>query len=224
MARSGTPLSAIAGISPKQQGCSSNGRALVSKTRVGSSSPPAPALGFRCVPQQQLPRRTIHPAEHTERCSLNGLMSNGRVQATQGRVTRQVTFAADAIAVILGYVGCAAGRSSGSTAPESMFPGGHTCGLLTYALPGLLLVVGLWTRYRIVNLPGFADFLIAVEAEMSKVSWPVAGNCSAPLVVVLLTINSGLHPCGYRHDMDKCFYQGHVPDLARRQRPPSGAR
>ena len=36
----------------------------------------------------------------------------------------------------------------------------------------LLAVVGLWAAYRVVNLPAFADFLIAVEAEMNKVSWP----------------------------------------------------
>jgi preprotein translocase subunit SecE len=41
-----------------------------------------------------------------------------------------------------------------------------------YGVAGLLLVAGLWLGYRLVNLPSFADFLIAVEAEMNKVSWP----------------------------------------------------
>lgn len=36
------------------------------------------------------------------------------------------------------------------------------------------LVLGLllfWVSYRVVNMPVFADFLIATEAEMNKVSW-----------------------------------------------------
>ena len=36
-----------------------------------------------------------------------------------------------------------------------------------------VLAFGLWLGYRIVNVPQFADFLIAVEAEMNKVSWPI---------------------------------------------------
>src|SRR5262245_22217139 len=43
---------------------------------------------------------------------------------------------------------------------------------VTYTVPTVLLVLGLWVGYRLVNLPSFADFLIAVEAEMNKVSWP----------------------------------------------------
>ena len=44
-----------------------------------------------------------------------------------------------------------------------------------------LLMAGLWIGYRVVNLPSFADFLIAVEAEMNKVSWPIAGRAGAQL-------------------------------------------
>jgi preprotein translocase subunit SecE len=29
-----------------------------------------------------------------------------------------------------------------------------------------------WLAFRLVNLPKFAEFLISVEAEMAKVSWP----------------------------------------------------
>ena len=44
--------------------------------------------------------------------------------------------------------------------------------MLYYGLPTLLAVAGLWAAYRAVNLPAFADFLIAVEAEINQVSWP----------------------------------------------------
>jgi preprotein translocase subunit SecE len=49
------------------------------------------------------------------------------------------------------------------------------------------LVVGLWLGFRVVNLPSFADFLIAVEAEMNKVSWPSRTELiRASLVVIVL--------------------------------------
>ena len=41
-----------------------------------------------------------------------------------------------------------------------------------YIVPLTVLVGGLWASFRVVQLPSFADFLISVEAEMNKVSWP----------------------------------------------------
>jgi len=58
---------------------------------------------------------------------------------------------------------------------------------LLYAIPSAVLVVGLWLGFRIVNLPSFADFLIAVEAEMNKVSWPSRTELiRASMVVIVL--------------------------------------
>jgi preprotein translocase subunit SecE len=58
---------------------------------------------------------------------------------------------------------------------------------VAYAIAGLVLLVGLWLGYRIVNWPSFADFLIAVEAEMNKVSWPSRTELiRASLVVIVL--------------------------------------
>jgi len=58
---------------------------------------------------------------------------------------------------------------------------------LLYAIPSAVLVVGLWLGFRIVNLPTFADFLIAVEAEMNKVSWPSRTELiRASMVVIVL--------------------------------------
>jgi preprotein translocase subunit SecE len=53
------------------------------------------------------------------------------------------------------------------------------------------LVLGLWFSFRVVNLPRFADFLIAVEAEMNKVSWPSRTELyrsSAVVIFVMLTL------------------------------------
>lgn len=51
--------------------------------------------------------------------------------------------------------------------------------------PGVLLAVGLWLAYRVVNIPKFAEFLIAVEAEMSKVSWPTQTELFRSSLVVI---------------------------------------
>jgi preprotein translocase subunit SecE len=59
---------------------------------------------------------------------------------------------------------------------------------LKYAVPLALLVVGSWVVYRLVNLPRFADFLIAVEAEMTKVSWPTRHQLIRSSIVVIFTI------------------------------------
>ena len=40
--------------------------------------------------------------------------------------------------------------------------------------------------YRVVNVPSFADFLIAVEAEMNKVSWPTRTELFRSSMVVLI--------------------------------------
>jgi preprotein translocase subunit SecE len=55
-------------------------------------------------------------------------------------------------------------------------------------LCGAMLVGGCWIAYRLVNMPRFADFLIAVEAEMNKVSWPTQSEMIRAVLVVLFTI------------------------------------
>ncbi len=59
---------------------------------------------------------------------------------------------------------------------------------LRYGLPLLLLSIGVWFGYRLVNWPKFADFLIAVEAELNKVSWPGRSELVKASLVVIFTI------------------------------------
>lgn len=54
--------------------------------------------------------------------------------------------------------------------------------------PILLCFVGVWVGYRLVNWPKFADFLISVEAELSKVSWPSWPELYRASIVVIFTI------------------------------------
>jgi preprotein translocase subunit SecE len=57
---------------------------------------------------------------------------------------------------------------------------------VVYGVPGLTLAVGLWAGFRLVNWPSFADFLIAVEAEMNKVSWPSRTELVRASIVVIV--------------------------------------
>jgi preprotein translocase subunit SecE len=55
-------------------------------------------------------------------------------------------------------------------------------------VPGLLMAAALWLCYRLVNVPRFADFLIAVEAEMAKVSWPSGDEVARSSAVIIFLI------------------------------------
>jgi preprotein translocase SecE subunit len=57
-----------------------------------------------------------------------------------------------------------------------------------FTVPILLLVASIWLGYRVVNLPVFADFLIATEAELNKVSWSPWKKLKQDTVVVLVTV------------------------------------
>ena len=51
-----------------------------------------------------------------------------------------------------------------------------------------LLALGAWICFRVVNIPRFADFLIAVESEMTKVSWPSRDEVVRSSAVVIFLI------------------------------------
>ena len=97
---------------------------------------------------------------------------------SQGKIARQVTFAALAIIVALA-AWCLNDYYAGRVG-SSKFS--------VYALPLIVLVAGLWISFRVVQLPSFADFLISVEAEMNKVSWPTWTELIRSSIVVILMI------------------------------------
>ncbi len=97
----------------------------------------------------------------------------------QGRIVRQVTFITVAIiALLIAY------EMSTISLITAAFSGA------TYAFGLLFSVAGVWIAYRVVNHPPFADFLIAVEAEMNKVSWPTWPELWKASVVVIFVIFS----------------------------------
>jgi len=119
------------------------------------------------------------------------LLSLSVYKRNQGRTTRQATFAALALVLGIGtwrlaqliplWLGPGAGMTVGGTAPATEYG-------LRFLVPALLLAAGLWIAYRAVNVPRFADFLIAVEAEMAKVSWPSGDEVARSSVVIIFLI------------------------------------
>lgn len=65
--------------------------------------------------------------------------------------------------------------------PIMVLPGARTI------VPGVLAALLIWFAYRAVNVPSFAEFLIATEAEMNKVSWTPKRRLFQDTVVVLTT-------------------------------------
>ena len=80
----------------------------------------------------------------------------------QGRYTRIITFVAVLLLVVIG-AGVLSDKLSGYglTRPP----------MVRYGVPTLIVVGVGWLMFRLVNRPKTADFLIATESEMKKVSW-----------------------------------------------------
>jgi preprotein translocase SecE subunit len=59
---------------------------------------------------------------------------------------------------------------------------------ITLTVPVVIFVTACWFAWRVVNWPTFADFLIATEAEMNKVSWTTRKRLVQDTIVVLVTV------------------------------------
>ena len=103
------------------------------------------------------------------------LFQLGVYKPSQGKLVRQVTFAAVAIVILLGCL-------------ELFHTLSESVGNLKYIAPGLIALAGLWFAYRLVNYVKFADFLISVEAELAKVSWPGKDEVIRSAIVVIVVI------------------------------------
>ncbi len=138
---------------------------------------------------------------HVRGGSVWGELLNASVyKPTQGRLARQVTFAALALIVGIGiwrlaqllplWFAAAAAPVAGDVPADGAagLSAYGDIGVVRFLVPGLLLAAGLWLCYRLVNVPRFADFLIAVEAEMAKVSWPTGGEVARSSAVIIFLI------------------------------------
>lgn len=125
----------------------------------------------------------------TEKQSSVGLLLREVFRAdiykrSQGKIARQVTFVAIALFVIAGV--WSLNSVLVSLSAFGFLNANATLG--RYTFNSILLVAGLWICYRIVNFSRFADFLISVEVEMNKVSWPSRDELIRSSIVVLVTI------------------------------------
>ncbi len=113
---------------------------------------------------------------------ISELASGALYKRNQGRLARQLTALA-VIAVVL------FGTWSMSNTILSEYDRAISLGV-----PFAVALLGIWVAYRLVNYPKFADFLISVEAEMDKVSWPDRTYLvRATGVVLMVMIPMGLY-------------------------------
>ncbi|MDO5582141.1 MAG: preprotein translocase subunit SecE [Planctomycetia bacterium] len=101
------------------------------------------------------------------------LFRGGLYKPSQGKVCRRLTFLGIAIVFITGSWRIWADHLFG-TVDNSMIAA------------VINTIVGCWFAYRLINFAPFADFLISVEAEMTKVSWPAKAELFTTTKVVLV--------------------------------------
>ena len=107
---------------------------------------------------------------------LQDLFQVGVYKPNQGKLVRQLTFAAIALALFFGCWQLLEYMRQADGGPTQ------------YVVPGVLLLLGGWIAYRLVNFPQFADFLISVEGELNKVSWPGRAEVVRSAIVVIFVI------------------------------------
>ena len=95
---------------------------------------------------------------------------------TQGRLVRELTL----IAVVIVTIGAC------YTLANSWLIGFEDP--IRLGASTLLAVAISWATFRIVNFPPFAEFLIAVQAEVQKVNWPSWTELKRATIVVIVTM------------------------------------
>ncbi|MBO13578.1 MAG: preprotein translocase subunit SecE [Planctomycetaceae bacterium] len=100
-----------------------------------------------------------------------------RYKRNQGRVTRQLTAASISLVVFFGAY----------TLYQTLLTENVATWIPLWTATAVT-AVGLWSTFRIIHWPRFADFLISVEAEMDKVTWSDWSELKRSTAVVLITM------------------------------------
>lgn len=103
---------------------------------------------------------------------MKELVSTNNYKSSQGRVARRSTFIGLSLVFIWGGY--------------SFFQAGYFGAQGAAICGSIIALLGVWAAFRVINFPAFADFLVSVEAEMSKVSWPSKRDLFANTKVVLV--------------------------------------
>jgi preprotein translocase subunit SecE len=107
---------------------------------------------------------------------LPELFRLGVYKPNQGRLVRQFTFFGIVVLAAFGCITLANG------------PLGVSLKSVQVGVPLAIWLGAAWTAFRAVNIPRFADFLVSVESELEKVTWPVKQEVIQATVVVLATM------------------------------------
>jgi preprotein translocase subunit SecE len=116
------------------------------------------------------------------------MFNSSRYKRSQGKMARQLTFFAIAATIAIGAWRLSEIQFGKWLVPEAAEAFLSPTIFARYVLPTAVLALGGWAAFRIVNIPRFADFLISVEAEMNKVSWPNRNELWRASVVVIVVI------------------------------------
>jgi len=104
---------------------------------------------------------------------LPELFRFGIYKSNQGRMVRQFTFFAVAVIAAFGCMTLANGPLMSSAKSVQV------------GVPLLIWLFVCWVAFRMVNIPRFADFLVSVESELEKVTWPTRHEVVQATIVVL---------------------------------------
>lgn len=107
---------------------------------------------------------------------VSEMFSIGLYKRSQGQRVRQVSGLAIALAFAV------------AAWSLSVHVLGNSPLALQYGIPGLIAAAGCWFAYRMMNYPPAADFLIGVQSEMDKVSWPAWPQLWRATIVVLVVM------------------------------------
>lgn len=125
-----------------------------------------------------VPNETMAKDKSSEQVMRLPLLSMRLYRRAQGKLVRQVTMISLVIITLL--IAWRSHITLKVSSEEDPF--------WTLGFPGGLAVLGLWISFRIVHMPRFADFLISVEAELNKVSWPSKPELIKSSIVVIVVI------------------------------------
>ena len=118
---------------------------------------------------------------------LKELFRFRRYKVSQGRLIRRITMAGVWVLFCVAAWKCTLmdftwiARLMGQTGEAA----GSFAFVVAYSLAMLIALFGIWFGWRLVNWETFGDFLISVEAEMAKVSWPGKAELRSSTFVVL---------------------------------------
>jgi preprotein translocase subunit SecE len=141
------------------------------------------------------------PRETDDPTFLQNLLSGTMFKRNQGRLVRRLTLIALASIVLIGsWTMSKTILSQTDVVPRQV-------------VVWSVALIGLWLAFRFVNYPRFANFLIAVEGEMDKVSWSDQDYLKRATGVVLGTmLLLGMILWGYDFFWFRLFSLIHILD------------